>query len=152
MKESEMLVLSSSHHYFYDAEEMKNVKVVTSLKELNKISDLKGFLKTLSSTLQPNTFFLGHFTSNDSASSFIQDTLNPGRADIKISEDIDNGIRSRFTILNKIYNILDARSFSSLSNKTVELYLRNYGFKLVDMTATKMTTCFCAQRLPSFAS
>jgi hypothetical protein len=148
-KESEVLVLSSNGHYFYDAEEMKNIKIVTSFKELNKISDLKVFLQSVYSIIQPKTFFIGHFTDFNQTGKINDEADITQQLSLKTNEDIKNGIRSRFTLINRLYNILDARAFNSLSRRTVELYLRNSGFKVVDMTSIKMTTCFCAQRLPS---
>lgn len=148
-RESEMIVLSSNRHYYYDSEEMKKVRVVTSLKELNKISDLKSFLQSLYTCLQPKTFFLGHFTNNSNATGYFQAIENQQRIIGQKDEEIENGIRSRYALLNKIYNLLDAKAFNNLSRRTVELYLHNCGFRVIDMTIIKMTTCFCAQRLPS---
>ena len=37
--DSNLLILSSMHHYYYDAEEMINVKTVINLKELNQIKE-----------------------------------------------------------------------------------------------------------------
>ena len=38
-KDPNVIFLSSQHHYYYDAEEMKNVKTVINLKEMNQISN-----------------------------------------------------------------------------------------------------------------
>jgi hypothetical protein len=42
-KDPNLVVLSSLHHYYYDAEEMTNVKTIVNLKELNQIKQLKIF-------------------------------------------------------------------------------------------------------------
>ena len=47
-KDTNLVVLSSLHHYYYDAEEMTNVKTVINLKELNQIKQLKDFLHSIS--------------------------------------------------------------------------------------------------------
>src|SRR5665648_354305 len=41
---SGMLVIPSTRHYFYDAEDLKGVKTIVNLKQLNHVSDIKTFL------------------------------------------------------------------------------------------------------------
>ena len=56
-----LVVLSSLHHYYYDAEEMKNVKTLVNLISVNELRDAKNFLHSLYSILTPKSNFIGHF-------------------------------------------------------------------------------------------
>jgi hypothetical protein len=144
--ESETIILPSTNHYFYDAAEMKNIKAVTSLEELNKSRDLKGFLHSLYCNLQPKTYFIGFFTDDDRNFSMSQGFEQTRANTRKNNENIENGIKSRFPFLNMLYGVLDAKKYNILSGRMVELYLRTHGFKVVDMTMFNGITCFCALR------
>ena len=52
-RDPKLVVLSSIHHYYYDAEEMKNIKTVVNLKELNYIKDISSFLHSMFSLTLP---------------------------------------------------------------------------------------------------
>jgi len=45
-KDPDLIVLSSRHGYYYDVHEMKNVRTVINLKELNKIKQIKSLFKS----------------------------------------------------------------------------------------------------------
>ena len=63
-KDPNLVVLSSLHHYYYDADEMTNVKTIINLKELNQIKQLKDFLHSIYHILPPNCNFIGCFVNN----------------------------------------------------------------------------------------
>ena len=56
-----IVVLPSSHHYYYDAEDMKEVKIVVNMKHLNQIKYVKDFLHSIYHILSPQSFFVGIF-------------------------------------------------------------------------------------------
>jgi hypothetical protein len=73
-KDPNLVVLSSLHHYYYDAEEMINVKTVVNLKELNQIKQLKDFLHSIFHILPPDCNLIGCFVNNKKQSGFILNT------------------------------------------------------------------------------
>ena len=44
-RETNLLVLPSAHHYYYDEKELANVRTLVNLKKLNQIKDLDGFCR-----------------------------------------------------------------------------------------------------------
>ena len=144
-----MVVLSSLHHYYYDAEEMINVKQLSILKELNQIKQLKDFLHSMFYILPPNCNFIGCFVNNKKQSGFTLST-NPSDFYYKRNSDaIENGIVSSSPFLNKIYNMIDSKTNKYMSERSVSLLLQENGFKIIDMTEIDGLTYFCAQSLRS---
>ena len=47
-KSPDLLILASSHHYYFEIEDLKNVRTVVSLKRLNNLTKPKGFLQARS--------------------------------------------------------------------------------------------------------
>jgi len=140
-----LVVLSSVHHYYYDAEEMKNIKTVVNLKELNYIKDISSFLHSMFLILPPKSYLLGCFADNKKQGifSFRERKTESGTA--KEAEEIKNGIASRVPILNTLFTFLDAKTFKYLSRSNVTLLLENHGFKVADMTELNGLTYFCSQ-------
>jgi hypothetical protein len=56
------MVLSSKHHYFYDENDLKSVRVLINLKKLNQIKYLDMFLNTLFLNLPQDAGFIGYFS------------------------------------------------------------------------------------------
>lgn len=51
---SDILILSPVHHYYYDFKELKNIKTIVHPKELNRVSNLHLFIHGLSTILGEN--------------------------------------------------------------------------------------------------
>ena len=51
----------SKHHYYYNAEDMKNVSSVINLQELNQIKEFKKFIHLIFKSLHQNSNFGGRF-------------------------------------------------------------------------------------------
>jgi len=144
-RDPKILVLSSIHHYYYDAEEMQNIRTVVNLKELNHIKEVSNFLHSMFLILPPKCYLLGCFIDNkrQSGFSFRKRSVDINSAGQKI--ETLNGIVSSVPFLNTIFNILDAKPNKYLSAKNVTQLLRNNGFKVMDMTELSGMTYFCAQ-------
>lgn len=84
-----MVVLSSKHHYYYDAEELRNINTITNLKDLNQIKQIKSFVNSVRIILQQRGNFIGYFTDNTPHDGF-RSILKSSHSDI-----VKNGIGSR---------------------------------------------------------
>jgi hypothetical protein len=146
-KDPDLLILSSMHHYFYDAEEMKNVKSVVNLKELNQIKDIKKFLHSIFHILPQRSYFIGSFVDNNKNNGFELNHSNSKHWNKKNREAVENGILSKIPFLNMLYSLLDLRTNNHLSRKSVSLLIEGHGFKILDMTEINHLTYFCAQRI-----
>jgi hypothetical protein len=145
--DNDLVVLSSMHHYFYDAEEMKNVKTIINIKELNQIKLIKDLLHSCLDILPQINNFLGCFVDNKKINGYVLNDGSYSGENRKRLEASENGIVSRFPFLNMIYSIMDSRTNTYLSEKSVSLLLEDYGFKIVDMTEIKGLTYFYSQKI-----
>jgi hypothetical protein len=145
--ENDVIVLSSLHHYYYDAEEMTNVKTIINLKELNMIKELKDFLHSSFHILPSGCNFIGCFINNKKQNGFVLNT-NPTDYYYKRNSDaIENGIVSSSPFLNMIYNVIDSKTNKYLSERSVSLILEEHGFNVTDFTEIDGLTYFCAKSL-----
>jgi hypothetical protein len=146
-KDPNLIVLPSEHHYFYDAEDMKKIKTVVNLKELNQIRQINSFLHSIFHIMEPKSYFIGCFVDNKKQKGGF---LRNNSSDYYLkrnSEAVENGIVSSIPFLNMIYSMMDSKTNRYLSRINVTLLLEDHGFKVMDMTELNGLTYFCAQSL-----
>ena len=124
--EPELLILSPNIHFYYDENDLKDVRTFILLRKLNLIKELDTFLRTLSQILPPNVNFVGCFSDNK--------TLKW------------NGFVSNLS--NKFYNILDSKTDHFLDKEDVSELLEKHGFKIIDMTEMDELILFYSQTIP----
>ena len=122
--EEKLLVLSSTLHYYYDYDELKEVKTVINLKKLNLVRHLDDFLQTLYGGLSPETNFIGCFSD---------------RKTERVS------MTSRY--YKKFINFIDAKFNVEIDGKDFSRLLESHGFKVIDMTEINGLTYFRTQNL-----
>lgn len=146
-KDPNLVVLSSLRHYYYDSEEMADVKTVVNLKELNQIKQIKDFLHSIFHILPQNCNFIGCFVDNKKQDSFILNN-KPSADHYKRNADaIENGIASSSPFLNMIYSLIDSKTNKYMSERSVSMLLEGHGFRVLDMTVINGLTYFLAQRI-----
>jgi hypothetical protein len=145
-KDPGLIVLSSLHHYFYDEEDLKNIKTVINLKELNQIKGVKSLLHSCLLNLPHIANFIGCFVDNDKISGYVLKKSSSSDHNKKSFEEMENGIISRFPFVNMLYSIMDSKINSYMSKRSVSLLLENYGFKIIDMTDHNGVTFFYSQK------
>jgi len=146
VSETGMLVIPSNHHYFYDAEDMRKVKTIISLKQLNHIREMKEFLQSIADLLPQGSNFIGCFTDNKAQSGFSDNYSNyPGQKEDK-TEVFENGIESRIPFINRMYDFIDARTNKYLTRRSVKSLLEEYGLQVVEMTNLHGITYFYTQK------
>ena len=121
--EPELLILSPNIHFYYDEDDLKEVKTFILLRKLNLIRELDKFLDTLSHILPPNVNFVGCFSDNKTLSW--------------------NGFVSN--ISNKLTNILDSKTDNMLDKKDVTDLLAKHGFRVVDIREMNELILFYSQ-------
>lgn len=140
-KDPNLVVLSSVHHYYYDVEEMKNVKTVVNLIRLNQIKDIRNFFHSVFHIQTPKSNFIGYFIDSKKENG---STSGKDPAD---SEAFENGILSRIPLLSKIYSMMDSKTNKNLSRNTISVLLEEHGFKVLDMTELNGLTYFHAKKV-----
>jgi hypothetical protein len=124
--EPELLILSPNIHFYYDENDLKDVRTFILLRKLNLIKELDTFLDTLSLILPQNVNFVGCFSDNK--------TLKW------------NGLVTNLS--NKLTNILDFKTDNFLDKKDVSELLEKHGFKTINMTEMDELILFYSQTVP----
>jgi hypothetical protein len=148
-KDPNLVVLSSLHHYYYDAEEMNKITTVINLKELNQIRQIKNFLHSSFHVLPHKSNFIGCFVDNNKTNPY-ELRINSSSNQNKRSVDaIENGIVSQIPFVNMLFGLMDSKINNYLSKRGVSLLLESYGFKVIDMTELNGLTYFHSQKVRS---
>jgi hypothetical protein len=146
-KDPDLIFLSSQHYYFYDAEEMKNVKTVVNLKEINQIKQIKSFLHSIFHILPRRSNLIGCFVDNEKVNGYALRNNPSFNQDKDNIHAIENDIVSRNPFLNKVYSIMDSRTYKFMSRSSVSFLLEDHGFKIINMTDINGLTYFLAQKV-----
>lgn len=146
-KDPNPVVLSSMHHYYYDAEEMKKVNTVVNLIKLNNIKEIKEFLYSISHILSPQSNLIGCFIDGKNQNLFDLRKNTSASESKEISTAVENGIMSRIPLLNKIYSLIDAKTNKFLTKQNVTFLLEEHGFKVHDITEMNGLTYFRAKKV-----
>jgi len=146
-RDPNIIILSSMHHFFYDSEEIKSIKTLVNLKELNKIREIKSFVHSIYKNLPPKSYFIGCYIDNQKENTYSFHKGSSADLSIQNTEALENGIISKLPFLNTIYNIIDLRTNNFMSRRNVNLLFEDRGFKVLDHTEHNNLTYFCAQRI-----
>lgn len=148
--DSDIIILPSTGHYFYDHEDVKEVRTVVNMKKLNQVKQIKDFLHNICHILEHQSYFIGLFYDNKYQNGFFSYPDLNQQIKGKI-DPVENGIESRNPFLNMMYNIMDSKTNRYLSKSTVALLLEAAGFKVLNMTNRSGLTYFCAQKVGASA-
>jgi hypothetical protein len=140
--ERAILVIPSSRHYFYDAEDMKGVKTIVNLKQLNYVREIRDFLHKISELLPQDSSFVGCFIDNKSQSGFSDKYSNLPKNISEKAEAYENGIESRIPFINRMYSFIDLKTNRYLTRKTVTNLLEECSLQLIGMTELNGVTYF----------
>ncbi len=151
IKESGMLVIPSSRHYFYDAEDMKGIRTVITLRQLNHVREIRDFLKQINELLPANSNFIGCFFDNRSQNGFSDKYSNLPKQVSDRAEAYENGIESRIPFINRMYSFIDSKTNRYLTKRTVTNLLKEVGMELVGMTDLNGITYFHTRKNRSAA-
>lgn len=147
-KKHDLLILASSHHYYFEVEDLKNIKTVVNLKKLNNLENPKDFLKEIYNILPHKCHFIGSFTDNRKQNIFTPVKKSMDEKDMPVS-DSEPGTSRWNSFLNVLYGIIDAKANRYMSERIVKLLLEETGLKILDITEFNGLTYFCAQKVNS---
>ncbi len=127
--EPDLIVLSAKHHYYYDENDLKSVRILLNIKKLNLIKDLDSFMHSVFHILPPGASFIGCFTDSGERK--------------KIGSRFYHSSR----LYNRLFNFLDSRTDRKMNEKDVRELLHSHGFKVLDMNKIGEQTFFIARNL-----
>ncbi|HBH84211.1 MAG: hypothetical protein A2X05_11735 [Bacteroidetes bacterium GWE2_41_25] len=146
LKDPDLIVLSSLHHYFFDNEDLKNTKTIINLKQLNLIKEIDIFFHSIFKIAPPKSNFIGCFLDNKTQYEFSINNIISQYHSKNNVDPFENGIKSRNGFLNSVYNLLDSRTDRYLTKSNVSSLLKRQGFKVMDMTKLNGLTYFHSQK------
>lgn len=145
--DSNLIVLSSQHKYYYDSEEIDKVRTVINLKELNLIKQISSLLHSHLRFLPLRCNFVGCFVNNEKTDRYALRKSSCYNEKIKNNDKVELGIISRFPFINMLYSIMDSRTNKYMSERLVTSMLSVHGFKVIDMTELNGLTYFHSQKV-----
>ena len=146
VKKHDLLILAASHHYYFEIEDLKNIKTVVTLKKLNNIESPKEFLKEIYNILPHKCHFIGSFTDNRKQNIFTPVKRSADESDAPGSDS--EQVTGRWnSFLNVLYGIIDAKANRYMSERIVKLLLEETGLKILDITEFNGLTYFCTQKV-----
>ncbi len=143
---SGLLVIPSAHHYYYSAQDLIGVKTILNLKQLNNVRDLKGFLQNIFFLLPDASRFVGSFVDNKTQNGFSEKYHNRVKSLSERTDAYENGIDSRIPFINRMYSLIDARTNTYLTRRSVSNIIQDSGLRLVSMTDLNGLTYFCSRK------
>jgi hypothetical protein len=144
-KKPDLLILTRSHHYYFEVEDLKNVKTVVNLNQLNNIKNIREFLQAIYNVMPHKCFFIGSFTDNKQQNAFLTSKRSLHQIEkMGYMPEPEEGAWNSF--LNMLYGIIDLKTTRSLSKKTVQFMLEDTGLKIIDITEFNGLTYFCTQK------
>ena len=145
--DSNLIVLSSQHKYYYDSEEIDKARTVINLKELNLIKQITSLLHSHLRFLPLRCNFVGCFVNNEKTDRYALRKSSCYYEKIKNNDKVELGIISRFPFINMLYSIMDSRTNKYMSEGLVTSMLSVHGFKVIDMTELNGLTYFHSQKV-----
>ena len=150
-KDRNLIILSPTHHYYYEAEDLKGIKTLVNLKQLNDIKQLMDFFYNIFQILSFESYFIGCFYDKNDQNGFASESPKP-EPEIKGWAYGTSNINSfRLPFFNRIYNKIDFRARKYLTNGTVTVLLEEAFLKVLDMSRLNGLTYFCAQKTQSMS-
>lgn len=147
LAKSNMIVLSSKHHYYYDADEIKRAKTFVHLKELNLIKQIRNLLGSYMLTLPENCSFVGSFINNEKFGRYALRNRLSVPESRKNSENAGLDIVSANPFINMMYNLMDRKTNTYMTEKIVTEMLGEYNFEVLDMTEHNERTYFHSRKV-----
>lgn len=129
-EESDFLVISPNQHYYYDEEDLKNIRSLLNLNKLNNIKHLDRFLHNLFRVLPAGANFVGCF--HDSK---------------KLNGNNKYPFYQPSVLLSKFRKFLDSRTDHYINRDEVFGLLKLNGFKVLNMTEINGVTYFYSQMI-----
>jgi len=147
INEADLLVIPSTRHYFYDAEDMKGIKTVVNLRQLNHVREIREFLRNIVGLLPVKSNFVGCFVDNKVQNGFSDKYSNLPREISEKEAAWENGIESRIPFINRMYSFIDSRTNRYLTKRAVTHMLEECGLQIIGMTELNGLTYFWTQKI-----
>jgi len=143
----DLVILPSTNHFYYAVEDLKEVRAIINLRQLNYIKYIKEFFHTIFNVVPQKCYFIGLFIDRKNQSGPFSYKNKVQEQNTSDPDTIKNGIASSIPVINMIYNIIDSRFTRNMTKRIVTLMLEDSGMKVLDMTELNGFTYFCCQKV-----
>jgi hypothetical protein len=126
---------------------MNNAKTIVNLKELNQVKEIRSLLYSHLHFLPEKCSFIGRFVNNRKVERYTLRNIVSSKEKIRNSDNVELGIVSRFPFINMLYSLMDSKTNTYLSEKSVALMLGVHGFKVIDMKEVNGVTFFHSRKV-----
>lgn len=150
IKDQNLIILSSVHHYYFDTDDFKDVNTIINVKQLNLIKNINGFFHSILKIIPAKSNFIGCFLDSKTQKEY---AIKNSSSQYKTKRNVDpfeNEIISRIPFLNMVYNLVDSKTNRYLTRRNVSFLLEEQGFKVLDMTDLNRLTYFHSQKVKDF--
>jgi hypothetical protein len=145
-KSPDFLILTSSHHYYFENEDLKVIKTVVNLEKLNNIKGIKDFLHSIYHVLPKKCYFIGCFIDNKNYNGLFSFTKRYHDKLTKTVGKTEKNIGQWSSFLYTAYHLFDSKTNRYMTERTVRLLFANSGLKVLDITEFNGLTYFCVQK------
>lgn len=150
IKDPDLIVLSSVHHYFFDNNELKNINTIINIKQLNLIKNIDLFFRSVFSVVPPKSNLIGCFLDNKTQHHLANNNILSQYHTKNKIDPFENGITSRIPFLNMVYNLMDSKTNRYMTRRNVSSLLEGQHFKVLDMTELNGLIYFHSQKTPDY--
>ena len=150
VKDQNLIILSSVHHYYFDTDDFKDVNTIINLKQLNLIKNISGFFHSIRKITPAKSNFIGCFLDCKAQKEYAIKNSSSQFPTKKIVCPSENKIISRIPFLNIVYNLVDSKTNRYLTRRNISFLLEEQGFKVLDMTDLNRLTYFHSQKVRDF--
>jgi hypothetical protein len=137
----DLIILPRVHHYYYEAEDLKNLKLLVNLKQLNYIKNLMSFLYAIYHILPSVSYFAGAFFVDEKQS------LNTSTEQKHTKQFAGIFGKTGMPLLDRMHSLIDFGAKRHLTKGSVSFLLEEALFKVLDMTEINGIIYFCARKI-----
>jgi hypothetical protein len=143
-----IILLSPIRHYIYSSTELKQVKTVINLIEINDTRTVKIFLHNFNRVLPMKCYFVGKFTDYKVKTEQVK-TSNPYiiRHMLLMLHTFEHKIVPKIPVINYFQYLLNSRKLKYLTSKKMRKLLKNSGFHVVDIKQINGVSYFISQKV-----
>ena len=146
IRDPNIIVLSSVHHYYFDNNDMKGINTIINLNQLNRVKNIDIFFHSIYKIIPSKSNFIGCFLDNKTQYGFAANNiLSQYKSKNKIDPN-ENWITSRIPFLNTVYNLLASKTNRYLTRSSVSSTFKRHGFQVLDMTELNGISYFHAMK------
>ncbi len=142
------MILSSIRHYLFGSEEIKQVNTVISLKQINRINQIRFFLQNMNHVLPINGHFVGCFIDyKNHRQTILQNYPFLWGYLLLFTHSFSNRIIPRIPPFSWVHSIFNDNKIKCLTASEARILLDENGFHVIDVTEINGLSYFISKKI-----